>query len=63
MEVEDEWDRDPEAIDLEDLLFVTIQPEQISIDQLLETIREQGFEAEIREPSKWSPTLALASAR
>jgi len=34
---------------LEDLLFVTYHPEQISIDKLLETIREQGFEAEVRE--------------
>ena len=49
MEVEDEWDRDPEAIDLEDLLFVTYHPKRVSIDNLLETIREQGFEAEIRE--------------
>lgn len=49
MEVEDEWDRNPEAIDLEDLLFVKYHPEQISIEQLLATIREQGFEAEVRE--------------
>lgn len=48
MEVEDEWDRDPEAIDLDDLLFVTYNPERISIETLLETIREQGFEAEVR---------------
>ena len=46
MEVEDEWDRDPEASDLDDLLFVTYSPERTSIDKLLETIREHGFEAE-----------------
>ena len=49
MEVEDEWDRDPEAIDLDDLLFVTYNPERTSIDKLLEIIKEQGFEAEVRE--------------
>ena len=49
MEVEDEWDRDPEAIDLDDLLFVTYNSESVSLDKLLETIREQGFEAEVRE--------------
>jgi hypothetical protein len=49
VQVEDEWDRDPEAIDLEDLLFVTYNPERMTIDKLLETVREQGFEAEIRE--------------
>ena len=47
MEVEDEWDRDPEAIDLDDLLFVTYNPESVSIEKLRETIREQGFEAEV----------------
>ena len=49
MEVEDEWDRDPEAIDMEDLLFVTYNSEKISVDKLREVIREQGFDAEIRE--------------
>ena len=49
MEVEDEWDRDPEAIDMEDLLFVTYNSEKISVDKLREVIREQGFEAELRE--------------
>ena len=46
--VEDEWDRDPDALELEDLLFVTYDPEQISQEQLIETIREEGFEPEIR---------------
>ena len=49
MEVEDEWDRDPEAIDMEDLLFVTYNSEKISVDKLREVIREQGFDAEIPE--------------
>ena len=46
--VQDEWDRDPDALELEDLLFVTYNPEQISREQLIETIRKQGFEPEIR---------------
>ena len=50
MDVEDEWDRDPEAIDLDDLLFVTYQPEKVSIDKLLETIHQVGFVAKVQEP-------------
>jgi hypothetical protein len=46
--VEDEWDRDPDALELEDLLFVTYDPEQISREQLIETIRQEGFEPEVR---------------
>lgn len=46
--VEDEWDRDPDALELEDLLFVTYDPVQISRDELMETVRQEGFEPEIR---------------
>jgi copper chaperone CopZ len=46
--VHDEWDRDPDALELEDLLFVTYDPDKISREELIETIRKQGFEPEIR---------------
>ncbi len=49
MKVEDEWDRDPEAIDLEDLLFVTYDPQKITKEQLLETVKQAGFEPEVKE--------------
>ena len=46
--VEDEWDRDPDAIDLEDLLFVTYDANTIDQEQLLEAIEEEGFESQVR---------------
>ena len=46
--VEDEWDRDPDALELEDLLFVTYDAGRISREELLETVRQEGFEPEIR---------------
>ena len=46
--VEDEWDRDPEAIDLEDLLFVTFDAGQISQEQLVAVVEQQGFDSEVR---------------
>lgn len=44
--VDDEWDRDPEKLDLEDLLFVTYDPNKIKPDQLLATINKEGFRGE-----------------
>ena len=49
--VEDEWDRDPEAIDLEDLLFVTYDTSQLTLEQVLDTVKKEGFEAEVRSGS------------
>lgn len=46
--VEDEWDRDPEKIDLEDLLFVTYDADRIDQQQLLETVQKEGFEPAVR---------------
>jgi hypothetical protein len=46
--VEDEWDRDPEAVELEDLLFVSFDVNIINKQQFLETIREEGFESQFR---------------
>ena len=46
--VEDEWDRETDALEPDDLLFVTYDPGQISQEELLETIRQEGFEPEIR---------------
>ena len=46
--VEDEWDRDPDAVDLEDLLLVTYNADKIKQEQLLEAIQAEGFEPVIR---------------
>ena len=46
--VDDEWDQDPDKLDLEDLLFVTYDPSKIDHQRLLETIKKEGFEAEGR---------------
>ena len=48
MKVEDEWDRDPEAVDLHDLLFLTYDPEQVSLEKLQTTIHNEGFEADFK---------------
>ena len=46
--VDDEWDRDPEKIDLDDLLFVTYDGDKIKLEQLLKAIQAEGFEPVIR---------------
>lgn len=47
--MEDEWQRVPESEVSLDLLFVSFEEEQVTIDKLLGTIKEHGFEAEVRE--------------
>jgi hypothetical protein len=42
--VDDEWDRDPDVEDTDDLLFVTYDADKIKQEQLLEAIQEEGFE-------------------
>lgn len=46
--VDDEWDRDPELEDTQDLLFITYDADKIKREQLLETIRKEGFEPGVR---------------
>ena len=46
--VDDEWDRNPDAIDLEDLLFVTYDADKIKREQLLKAIQKEGFESVMR---------------
>ena len=47
--MEDEWERAPESEESLDLLFVSFEEAQVTIDKMLDTIKEQGFEAEVRE--------------
>ncbi len=35
-------------MDLEDLLFVTYEPSRLTIDDLLDTVKQEGFTAEVR---------------
>jgi len=46
--VDDEWDRDPNIEDLDDLLFVTYDADKIKEEQLLESVQKAGFEPVIR---------------
>ena len=48
MSVEDQWDRDPSAEDPDDLLYVTYDPAKVTINQMLELIRTEKFEAQVR---------------
>ena len=46
--VDDEWDRDPDVEDLDDLLFVTYDADKIKREELLKAIQKEGFEPVIR---------------
>ena len=47
--MEDEWEREMEADDDLDLLFIKYRPDRISAEQLQQTIKEHGFSAEVKE--------------
>lgn len=47
--VEDEWERELEADDDLDLLFVKYNPQQVTVEQMQDTIAGFDFEAEIRK--------------
>jgi hypothetical protein len=47
--VKDEWDRDPEAEEVEDLLFVVYEPDTITVEQLLDAIADEGFEGRVKD--------------
>ena len=49
--MEDEWERELESEDDLDLLFVTYNTKQITIEQLIATIAEHGFAAEVKTAS------------
>ena len=49
VQVEDEWERDLQADEDLDLLFVTYEESRISLETVFDTIREHGFEPEVRE--------------
>ncbi|MBW3543971.1 MAG: hypothetical protein KY476_27290 [Planctomycetes bacterium] len=48
LSVEDEWDRDPEAEEVEDLLFVVYDADTITVEELLDAIAEEGFKARVK---------------
>ena len=47
--MEDEWDRDPNIEDTEDLLFVTYDAEKLAVPALLKRVEKEGFEAQVRD--------------
>ena len=49
MSVEDEWDRQIESDEDLDLLFVSYRTNDITIEQLMETISKHGFTAEVKK--------------
>ena len=49
MSVEDEWERELESEEDLDLLFVTYDARRITVDAVLERIRELGFEVKVAE--------------
>jgi hypothetical protein len=48
--VEDEYDREIQILtgDPTDLLDVTFDPQVVTVEKILETIDEQGFQGELR---------------
>ena len=49
MQVEDEWDRNPDQEDLEDLLFVTYENKKTDLAKLLKVVEDSGFDAQVRD--------------
>lgn len=49
--VDDEWTRELESEEDLDLLFVAYDPRRATIDDMMETIGEQGFTARVKEES------------
>jgi hypothetical protein len=49
LSVEDEWDRDPNIEDTEDLLFVTYDANKLDVPELLKRVEKEGFKSEVRE--------------
>ena len=47
-QVEDEWDREIEAAEPLDLLYVTYDAQVITIGVILEAVGKEGFAAEVR---------------
>ena len=47
--VEDEWERKMESDEDLDLLFVSYDAQLVTVDKLIEFIKEQGFEAKVKE--------------
>lgn len=47
--VEDEWERELESDEDLDLLFVTYDPSEVSLEKMKNTIKAYGFEAEVRK--------------
>ena len=48
MSVEDEWDRELEADEALDLLFVEYDGSQVTVKKMLETIDEHGLKGELK---------------
>ena len=46
--VKDEWDNEIIADEPSDLLYVTYDPDVVTVEEMLETIEEQGFQGEPR---------------
>ena len=50
--MEDEWERELEAEEDLDLLFVKYNPQQITTDRLIAAIAEHGFEAQVQQEAE-----------
>ena len=46
--VEDEWDRKIESLEPLDLLYVTYNAEQVTVEKMMEIVQEHEFKAEVK---------------
>ncbi len=46
--VEDEWDRKIESLEPLDLLYITYDAEQVTVDKLIEIVQGHEFKAEVK---------------
>ena len=49
--VEDEWDRKIESLEPLDLLYVTYNAEQVTVEKMMEIVQEHEFKAEVKTES------------
>ena len=45
--VEDEWDRKIESLEPLDLLYITYDADQVTVDKMMEIVQEHEFKAEV----------------
>ena len=46
--IDDEWDRKIESLEPLDLLYITYDAEQVTVEKMMEIVQEHEFKAEVK---------------